>query len=230
MASRNGLPRMLSPFLSQHERDHIIYIIGKDRLAHKMRRTQLLQSHRFLDILGGCIDDHRSGRQPRLLFYFEQAFFSAETGHAQVEENIIGYWVGVVPEIEQSLLAVGSGYAGYGVIHFLCGIEKKLPVICVVVCQKNGHIGVFLDEKQPLSFQRKDNTNKCARVLFGFSADLAVMVSDDALAQGQTDAGAFEILSGIQPLEDLEDLFGIALIEPDTVVLYTYFQVRTLSG
>jgi hypothetical protein len=52
---------------------------------------------------------------------------------------------------------------------------------------------------------REGEAKDRALVRGGFDPDPAAVVLDDALADGQADAGAGVFIAGIQPLENVED-------------------------
>ena len=54
----------------------------------------------------------------------------------------------------------------------------------------------------------------------GFEPDAAAMALDDLLGDGKADAVAFIGAAVVQPLEHLEYLFRILLVEADTVIGY----------
>src|SRR5262245_42575535 len=58
------------------------------------------------------------------------------------------------------------------------------------------------------------------RALFrrGVGPDAAAVAADDALRGGEADAGALELLDGMQALEWAEELVGIRQVEAGTVV------------
>src|ERR1041385_5407624 len=53
----------------------------------------------------------------------------------------------------------------------------------------------------------------------GLDADAAAVELDDALADGQADAGAGVLVAAVQALEDLEDAVEVARLDADAVVL-----------
>ena len=55
-------------------------------------------------------------------------------------------------------------------------------------------------------------------VHFGFSPDAAAVALDDALNDGEADAGAFKLLDGVQPLKNTKEIFRVAHIETGAVV------------
>ena len=59
----------------------------------------------------------------------------------------------------------------------------------------------------------------CPFAQLSLRPDPAAVPVDDALDYGQADAGAFVFLGAVQPLEDAEQLVGIARIKPDPIIL-----------
>ena len=53
-----------------------------------------------------------------------------------------------------------------------------------------------------------------------FGSDCSAMAMNDALDGCEAYAGAFELVSPVQPLEDTEQLVGILHVEADTIVFY----------
>src|SRR3712207_7132818 len=48
----------------------------------------------------------------------------------------------------------------------------------------------------------------------------ALVALDDLLGDGQADARALEVLGAVEPLEHLEDLLRVLLVDPDAVVAH----------
>lgn len=53
---------------------------------------------------------------------------------------------------------------------------------------------------------------------FAFGPEAAVVSFDDAMDDGEADAGAFEFVGGVEALKDAEEFGGVAHIEAGAVV------------
>ena len=66
--------------------------------------------------------------------------------------------------------------------------------------------------------QREDDTEQRSGALVRFGENKAVVVEYDLSAEGKADAGAGIFSLNVQALKDLEYLFVIGRLKPDTVV------------
>jgi len=59
-----------------------------------------------------------------------------------------------------------------------------------------------------ISSARQGEIKGSSFVHFGFSPDAAAVALDDALNDGEADAGAFKLLDGVQPLKNTKEIFS----------------------
>ena len=65
-----------------------------------------------------------------------------------------------------------------------------------------------------------------------FSPDASAMTGDDAMHDGQTDAGAFELVVAVQPLKHAEQLLHVLHVEApeDSVAVLMQFELLPLQA
>src|SRR6476619_3712192 len=69
-------------------------------------------------------------------------------------------------------------------------------------------------------FQRKDYDKCGAFVFLAMGGDNPAMLFNNLFGNGQTNAGSFVLLLGMQPLENREYYLSVLTIEADSIVLY----------
>src|SRR3970040_390525 len=75
---------------------------------------------------------------------------------------------------------------------------------------------------------RQRKMERRARVHRALAPAAPAVPGDDALHDGQTDAGALELLRAVQPLEHAEQLVVVAHVEPGAVVLHAIDALRAV--
>src|SRR6185295_6670376 len=90
-----------------------------------------------------------------------------------------------------------------------------------------GSIGMLILQRMNLGKSHNKLGAVSRRTVGGYTATVPV---NDLADDGQTDTGALVFVLAVQPLEDLEDTFGVLLVEADTVVFDRDFDEVELAG
>ena len=96
------------------------------------------------------------------------------------------------------------------------GVQRQLHVVGVVLDEQDFDRIV----RHQCGLARSESeVERRALVGLGVGPDAAAVAVDDPLHDGEADAGALIVLGPVQPLEDAEQLVGVAHVEADAVVL-----------
>src|SRR5580658_7783630 len=82
-------------------------------------------------------------------------------------------------------------------------------------------------QRQPSSGQSEVEGG--ALVDGGFGPDAAAVAEDDALDDGEADAGAFVLFGSVHPLEDAEEASGVLHLEASAVVAHKINKLLVLE-